>query len=109
MSFLFSNRAIAALGAGIILSRRKMSREDVEAKSGRNFKMSFFLINSQLGRYPNSSCFRPSTEFPSSQLLLGPILSRSKTLLENPSRLSGHMLLPRTTRKSQFLIFSDTL
>lgn len=33
MSFLFSNRAIAALGVGVVLSRRRMKREDVEAKT----------------------------------------------------------------------------
>lgn len=38
MSFLFSNRAIAALGVGVVLSRRRMKREDVEAKSGLNYQ-----------------------------------------------------------------------
>jgi len=38
MSFLFSNRAISALGVGVVLSRRRMKREDVEAKTGMNYQ-----------------------------------------------------------------------
>ena len=34
MSFFASNRAIAALGVGVVLYRRRMMRDDVEAKSG---------------------------------------------------------------------------